>query len=342
MNLYLADPRLLWVVVPVFVLWLAALTLPRWLGRGRRDAALRFSSLSLLRDLGPSPSLLLRRVFQALRVLSVALLLIALLRPQTGRTLTQVDTEGIDIMLVLDTSGSMQALDLDADREIRSRRNRLDVAKEVVERFVAGRGDDLIGLVVFGEEAFTQCPLTLDHDVLGSFLQEVEIGVAGDATALGDAVGTAVKRLRDSEAESKVIILLTDGVNNAGSLAPMTAAEIAETLGVKIYAIGAGVRGEAPFLVQTAFGSRVVYQANMIDEESLEAMAARTGGRYFRAEDAEALEAIYEEIDRLEKTEITMERYTEYEERYRWLVVPAILLLLVEILALGTRWRKLP
>ncbi len=337
-QLYFADLRLLWVLAPLYLAWLG---LWWWLAR-RRSGSLRFSSTRTLERLRPSRTLILRRLVQGLRLLTVALLILGMARPQTGRRQTQVRTEGIDIVLVLDTSGSMQALDLDADRAVNRRRNRLEVARSVVERFVQKRQNDQIGMVVFGNEAFTQCPLTLDHGVVAAFLERVEIGMAGDGTAIGSALGTAVKRLRDSEAESKVIILLTDGRNNAGALSPRKAAEIAETFGIKVYAIGAGTRGKAPFIVDSLFGKRVIYEDVEIDEEMLQEIAERTGGAYFRAEDREALGAIYDEIDRLEKTEITTESYMEYDERYRRLVLPALGLLLLETVLLGTRFRKLP
>jgi Ca-activated chloride channel family protein len=277
-----------------------------------------------------------------LRLVTVALLVMAMARPQTGRKLTQVSSEGIDIVLVMDTSGSMQALDLDADRPIQRRRNRLEVAKDVVREFVEGRANDLVGLVVFGDDAFTQCPLTLDHAVLLDLLADVEVGVAGDRTAIGSAIGTAVKRLRQSKAKSKVVVLLTDGRSNAGTLAPATAAELARTQGVKIYTIGAGTRGRAPFLVDSVFGPRVVYQDVDIDEAQLRSIAETTGGAYYRAEEREALRSIYDEIDRLERTEITTQSYVEYEDRYSWFVVAALGLLMVEVALLGTRLRALP
>jgi Ca-activated chloride channel homolog len=331
----------LWVLAPLFVAWLAAWwLLPRWLGR--RESAVRFSSVGRVRRLGGSPSLVARRAAQLLRVVVVALLILAMARPQTGRKQTKVHSEGVDIVLVLDTSGSMQALDLDGDRSLERRRNRLEVAKTVVEEFVAKRDNDQVGLVVFGNEAFTQCPLTLDHDVLASFLDRVEIGMAGDGTAIGSALGIAVKRLRDSTAKSKVIVLLTDGRNNAGALSPTKAAEVAHTFGIRIYAVGAGTRGKAPFIVESVFGRQVVYEGVEIDEATLRAIADETGGEYFRAEDREALAKVYDEIDRLEKTEMTMDTFTEYNERFRLLVTPALALLLVEVVLLGGRLRKLP
>lgn len=339
-DLVFADAWLLWGLLPLFLLWCAL-----WWVRsrhGRPPAAVRYSSLGLVRRLAPSRSLLGRRMALTLRLGVVALLLLAVARPQTGRTETQVRTEGIDIVLVLDTSGSMRALDLDADRPLAERRNRLEVAKAVVEDFVASRENDQIGLVVFGAEAFTQCPLTLDHQVLSTFLEQIEIGMAGDNTALGSAVGVAVKRLKDSEAKSKVLIVLTDGRNNAGVLPPRKAAEVAKTFGIKIYAIGAGTRGKAPIVVDTLFGRQVQYQDVQIDEETLTAMAETTGGAYFRAVDKDALQAIYDRIDRLEKTEITLNTFTEYDERFHRFVIPALALLILEVVLLGTRFRKLP
>jgi Ca-activated chloride channel family protein len=342
-ELYFADRWLLWILVPLFVLWVVAWWVLPWLARRQgRPAAVRYSNIGTLQRLKPSRKSHIRRFVEGMRILTVALLILAMARPQTGRKQTQVRTEGIDIVLVLDTSGSMQALDLDADRPINRRRNRLQVAKEVVDEFVQGRINDQIGLVVFGSEAFTQCPLTLDHGIVATFLEGVEIGIAGDATAIGSALGTAVKRLRDSQADSKVIILLTDGRNNAGALSPQKAAEIAETFDIKVYTIGAGTRGKAPFVVDSLFGKQVVYESVEIDEETLREMADRTGGRYFRAEDTTALESIYEEIDEMEKTEIKTSTYMEYDEQYRRFLVPALVLLLLEVLLLGTRFRKLP
>ena len=342
-GLYFADQWLLWVLVPLFIVWVAAWWVLPWLARLRgRQAAVRYSNIDTLKRLRPSRRILIRRFVEGIRILVIALLVLAMARPQTGRKQTQVRTEGIDIVLVLDTSGSMQALDLDADRPISRRRNRLEVAQEVVEEFVQGRTNDQVGLVVFGSEAFTQCPLTLDHGIVATFLEGIEIGMAGDATAIGSALGTAVKRLRDSQADSKVIILLTDGRSNAGALSPQKAAEIAETFGIKVYTIGAGTRGKAPFVVDSLFGKQVVYESVEIDEETLLEIAERTGGLYFRAEDTGALKSIYEEIDEMEKTEIQTSSYMEYNEQFRRFLIPALALLLLEVVLLGTRYRKLP
>ncbi len=339
-RLFFSDLELLWGLVPLFALWLGLWYLAA--RRGRRAGAVRFSSLRTLARLGPSRTLVLRRLVLGLRILVVALLILGMARPQAGRKQTQVRTEGVDIVLVLDTSGTMQALDLDAERPIARRRNRLEVAKGVVDEFVRRRESDQIGLVVFGSEAFTQCPLTLDHGIVSTFLDRAEIGMAGDATAIGSALGTAVKRLQGSQAKSKVIVLLTDGRNNAGALSPRKAAEVAKAFGVKIYAVAAGTRDKAPFLVDSLFGKQVVYQDVEIDERGLREIAAITGGAYFRAEDRQALAAIYDEIDQLEKTEITTHTYMEFHERFRAFVVPAVALLVLEVLLLGTRFRKLP
>jgi Ca-activated chloride channel family protein len=253
-----------------------------------------------------------------------------------------VSTEGIDIVLAIDASGSMQALDLDAERPIRERRNRLEVVKDVIARFVEKRESDQIGMVVFGSEAFTQCPLTLDHGIVATFIEGLELGVAGDATAIGDGLGTAVKRLKSSKAKSRVVVLLTDGEQNAGALSPEKAAEIAKTFGIRVYTVGAGTRGKAPVLVDTIFGKSIVEQDFPVDEAVLRRVAEITGGAYFRAEDTAGLASVYDQIDRLEKSEIVSQAYMEYDERFGVFVVPALALLLFEIGLLGTRLRKLP
>lgn len=339
MSPQLADPWLLYLLAPLLLLWSLALLAQR---RRGPSAALRFSSLRELLQLDRPPTLLLRRGVQALRLPVVLLLVLALLRPQLARTESTVTTEGIDIQLVVDTSGSMGALDLDAERPIPQRRSRLEVVKQVIEDFIEGRASDQIGLVVFGTEAFTQCPLTLDHEVVISLLDRVQVGMVGQSTAVGNALGIAVRRLEDSPATSKVVVLLTDGKSNAGALAPLTAAEAARALGVKVYTIGAGSTGKAPILTDGLFGPQVQYIEADLDETTLKEIADLTGGAYFRATDAESLREIYARIDQLETTELELDRYTEYEDLYGWLVPPALLLLLLEILLLGTRFRKLP
>lgn len=299
----------------------------------------KFSSLANLKRLKRSTSLLLRHTLLVLRCLAIALFVVALARPQSGNKASEILTEGIDIMLCLDTSGSMQALDFKWKNE---RQNRLQVVKRVVTDFIKGRKNDRIGMVVFGEEAFTQCPLTLDYGVLLNFLDQVQIGMAGDSTAVGSALGTCVKRLKDLESKSKVVILLTDGRNNAGSLSPETAAEIAKTFHIKTYTIGVGTEGEVPFQVDTIFGKKYVYQRVDLDEDALKKIADITGGTYFRATNTKALEEIYKQIDRLEKTKVKVKEYMEYKELFWWFLLPGLICILLEIILANTRFRKIP
>jgi Ca-activated chloride channel family protein len=307
----------------------------------KRDGSgrLKFPTLGTLKRLPTSGSVYLRHSLIVLRSLCILLLVLAIARPQSGKKTTEIISEGVDIILVLDTSGSMQALDFKAEN---GRINRLEVVKNVVADFIAGRENDRLGMVVFAEQAFTQCPLTLDHGVLLEFLDKVEIGMAGDGTAIGSAIGTAVKRLKDIKAKSKVIILLTDGRNNMGRLTPEKAAEIAQKYGIKIYTIGVGTKGKAPFLVNTLFGPRYVYQQVDLDEDTLMRIARTTGGQYFRATDTESLKNIYARIDKLEKSKVKVKEYTEYNELFSWPLMGALSLMLVEIVLANTRFRKIP
>ena len=326
------DPWLLFflIIIPILLVY-------QWKGVGK--SRVRFSSLDTLKKLKRSTSLLMSYVLVLLRCLALVLLIIALARPQSGTKASEVLTEGIDIMLCLDTSGSMQALDFKWKDE---RHNRLEVVKNVVSDFIKGRTNDRIGMVVFGEEAFTQCPLTLDYGVLLNFLDQVEIGMAGDSTAIGSALGTCVNRLKERESKSKVIILLTDGRNNAGSLSPQTAAEIAKTYSIKTYTVGVGTAGEVPFLVDTIFGKKYMYQRVDLDEETLKEIATVTGGSYFKATDTETLEEIYRKIDKLEKTKVEVKEYMEYEELFGWFLLSALLCILIEVTLRNTRFRKIP
>lgn len=325
---------------PWFLLLLTVIPFMGWYGLRRfASTQIRFSSLYVLGQLKSPRTLLWRKMLVLARCAAMALFILALARPQSGITSTSIATEGIDIMLCLDTSGSMQALDF---KEKRLRVPRLEVVKRVVDSFIKGRKNDRIGMVVFGQEAFTQCPLTLDYGVLISFLKEIEIGMAGDSTAIGSALAVCVKRLKDLPSKSKVIILLTDGRHNAGSITPATAADIAKSFNIKIYTIGVGSEGEAPFLVDALFGKQYVYQKVDLDEDTLRDVAKRTGGKYFRATNTEALEDIYRQIDAMEKTEITKNEYREYEELFAWFLIPGLALLLLEILLANTRLRKIP
>ena len=276
-----------------------------------------------------------RHVPFGLRILALALLLIAFARPQTGVTAENVATDGIDIVLVLDLSSSMLAEDLEP--------NRIGAAREAAASFVRRRPNDRIGLVVFAGEAFTQAPLTLDHRVVTTLIEELEVGVIEDGTAIGMGLATAVKRLDDSSAESKVVVLLTDGQNNRGSIDPPTAAQMAQALGVRIYAVGAGTRGAAPMPVDDPlFGRRTVQVQVDIDDEALEGIASLTGGRYFRATDRESLERVYEEIDALETTAIEMTSFTRYGELFHLPLGAGLGLLLLEAALGRTVLRRLP
>ncbi len=243
-------------------------------------------------------------------------------------------TEGIDIVLAMDISTSMMAQDL--------KPNRLEASKDVASAFINGRPNDNIGLVVFAAESFTQCPLTTDHAVLLNLFKDVQPGIIQDGTAIGLGLANAVSRIKDSQAKSKVIILLTDGVNNHGEIAPVTAAEIAKTFGVRVYTIGVGTQGKAPYPFQTAFGVQYMDIDVDIDEPTLKQIAATTGGQYFRATDNASLKAIYSEIDKMEKTKISVQEYSKKQEEYKNWAILLFALLLVEILLRNTLLRNIP
>jgi len=268
------------------------------------------------------------------RTAAIFFLIIVLARPQTTDNWQNVNTEGIDIMLVMDVSTSMLAQDF--------RPNRLEAAKDVAASFINGRPNDNIGLVVFALESFTQCPLTTDHTVLLNLFKDIYCGMIEDRTAIGLGLANAVSRLKDSQAISKVIILLTDGVNNAGEIGPVTAAEIARTFGIRVYTIGVGTMGEAPYPQETPFGTRTVYVKVEIDEQILNQIAAITGGQYFRATNNTSLSAIYKEIDQLEKTKISVQEYSKKQEEYKNLALLVFALLLLELLLRYTLFKKIP
>lgn len=309
-------------------------------GWNRRGSAhIRFSSLSVLGRLAQPFSVSLRHGVPVLRCLAVVLIIAALARPQAGVKSVEVHSTGVDIMLCLDSSGSMRALDFTTNGK---RDTRMAAVKSVVGEFVRGREHDRIGMVVFGEEAFTQCPLTLDYGVLLSLLDTLEIGMAGDATAIGSALGLCVKRFKDIDSKSRVVVLLTDGVNNTGTVTPLTAARLARKFGIKVYTIGVGSEGKAPFEVDSLFGKQYVYLEADLDEDTLQQIARLTGGQYFRATDTEALREIYRQIDSMEKTEVEVKEYTDYNELFLWLLLPALGLLLLEIVLANTRFMKIP
>jgi len=271
-----------------------------------------------------------------LRALALLLLVFVLAGPRLGSTKVTTHSEGIDIVLALDISGSMRALDFPPG-------DRLAAAKQVARRFIEGRAGDRIGLVVFASESYTQCPLTTDYGVLLSLLDQVQIGDIQDGTAIGMAIGNALNRLKEIPGKSRVIVLLTDGMNNTGALEPLTAAGLARSLGVKIYTVGAGTRGMAPYpFDDPIFGRRIRQVQVDLDERTLQAIADSTGGLYFRATDLPTLEQIYTRIDELEKTEVEQEEFVEYRDIGAPLLWPALALVLLE-LALGFTWlRRLP
>ena len=303
-----------------------------------RQSSVQFSDLGVLRRATASLWTKLRHGLLVLKMLGLGCLIAAMARPQAGREVREISAEGIDIMLTLDISSSMELNDL-----AEGQKNRLQVAKEVVADFISGRHSDRIGMVVFAGESFTQCPLTLDYRVLLEFLEGVEIaGEEWDGTAIGMALINACNRLRDSEAASRVIILLTDGVNNAGEVEPLTAAEVAAAVGIRVYTIGVGSDGEIRRPVRGIFGTRYQTVQVEIDEETLQEVAARTGGQYFRATSEEKLEAIYSEIGELEATEIKSSIHLNYSERFAYFLYVGLGLLLVEMLLAHTRFRSLP
>ncbi len=304
-----------------------------------RPATLHFSSLDSLKTLHRKGVDFLAATPLILRCLAIALLVTALARPQEGRKSTEILSAGVDILLAIDTSGSMRAMDFEKNNQPV---DRLTVVKDVVSQFIDSREFDRMGMVVFGNEAFTQCPLTLDHDILHSFLNKLQIGVAGDSTAIGSAIGISVKRLKDLESKSKVIILLTDGRSNAGNITPFQAAEIAKTYDIKIYTVGVGTTGQAPFPINTPFGRKMLMQRVEIGEDSLKKIAEQTGGRYFRATDSDSLKQIYAQIDSLEKSEVRWIDHSEYRELFPLLLIPALLLVFAEMVLSQTRLRRVP
>lgn len=276
----------------------------------------------------------LRHLPFVFRIVAVALLIVVLARPQSTNSWQNSSTEGIDIMLAMDISTSMLAEDL--------KPNRLEASKDVASSFINGRQNDNIGLVVFAAESFTQCPLTIDHTVLLNLFKDVQPGVIQDGTAIGLGLANAVSRIKDSQTKSKVIILLTDGVNNTGEIAPVTAAEIAKTFGVRVYTIGVGTQGEAPYPIPTAFGVQYQNIPVEIDEAVLKQIAATTGGQYFRATDNASLKEIYSEIDKMEKTKISVQEFSKKQEEYKNWAILIFVLLLLELFLRNTVLKSIP
>jgi len=312
-------------------LWLILLILPiayvyfRYFTRYLKPPSIPYSDLKLLEQIGSTWKTKLATASPALKTLRMVILILALARPQSGYGDSKQSVEGVDIMLALDISGSMRAEDFKPN-------NRLRVAKDVIRNFIRGRESDRLGLVVFARRSFTQCPLTTDYDLLVSLLDRVDFGMVEDRTAIGLAIANAANRLRESSAKSKIIILLTDGVNNVDDLSPIDAAKAAAALGIKIYAIGAGRPGLVDIPVQDAFGVlHYQKQESEIDEETLQQIADITGGKFYRAKDATTLQEIYDQISRLEKTKIEVQRFYRYNELFGQFLIFGLAILLGEL-----------
>lgn len=323
-----ADPLFLY-----FLAFVPAMIAFYILKQHKSTASLRMPGLQPFSETGKTFRHYLRHILFALRTAGVTLLIIVLARPQATSKFQNISTEGIDIVLTLDISGSMLARDFRPDR--------LEASKNVATEFISGRPYDRIGLVVFSGESFTQCPLTTDHAVLINLLREIQSGMIEDGTAIGMGLATAVNRIKDSQAKSKVIILLTDGVNNRGEIAPATAAGIAKTYGVRVYTIGVGTQGVAPYPVNTPFGIQFQDMPVEIDEGILKEISSTTGGKYFRATDNNKLVQVYNEIDKLEKSKIDVKQLSRKEEKYFIPALIAFCLLAIEILARNTVFKNL-
>lgn len=304
-----------------------------------RPATMNHAAASLVSDLPRSWRISWRPITTVLRLLAIALMVIGLARPQIVQGKETITGEGVDIALALDISGSMASLDFEPQ-------NRLEAAKDVINDFVGERPYDKIGMVIFAAEAFSQSPLTLDHNMVTRSLEQVQLASdlgIDDGTAIGLGIANAANMLTNSDAKSKVVILLTDGVNNSGQVDPLTAAEAAKALGIKIYTIGAGRPGEVPVPVPSMFGGTTIqYQESTLDEATLQQVADITGGKYYRAEDTSGLKAIYEEINQLEKSQVEVQVFNQYHELMFWLLIPALLLLLVEMALRNTLFRTVP
>ncbi len=324
-----ANPTYLYflLVIPLLIGWY-------WFRHRTYDADLSFSGLEAFDLQTKSKKVWLRHSMFVLRLLALSLLIIAIARPQSTSRRQNVSVEGIDIVLALDVSGSMLARDFKPDR--------LEASKEIARNFILKRPDDRIGLVIFSGEAFTQVPLTTDHAMIVDMFREIKSGMIEDGTAIGDGLATAVSRLKESDAISKVVILLTDGVNNSGSVDPMSAAEIAKLYGVRVYTIGVGSKGFAPYPVQTPFGTQMQQMKVQIDEELLKKIADETGGRYFRATGNARLRQIFNDIDKLEKSKIDIQEFRKKYEMFLPFALLALGLFVLEILLRFMVFKKIP
>jgi Ca-activated chloride channel family protein len=327
---------------PYLLLLLLLLPALAWLkGRRGEPPAFLYSSAQLVRGLVNITRYRAGGFLAALRWVALALLIIALAQPRLTKSETKITASGVDIVVAFDMSGSMAAEDFEVGGQ---RANRLDMARAVLKQFIEKRPNDRIGLVVFATQAYIATPPTLDHDYFLQNLDRLQFGtIPANQTAIGSALSTAVNRLREVKSKSKLIILMTDGQNNAGKIAPLTAAEAAQALAVKVYTIGVGTRGKAPMPATDMFGRRGYQMVDVdIDEDTLKEIAKRTGGRYYRADNAQNFQAIYAEIDKLEKTEAEVKKYAQHRELFGWLVASGLLLALTEVVLGHTIWRRLP
>lgn len=331
-NFRFQEPLLLFLLllIPFFIYY-------EW--KIKKYPSLKFSTIRVLKTVSQERKISFKNLPFFLRMLTITLFIITVARPQEGKATSEVITEGINTILSIDTSGSMAAVDLEINND---RVTRLDVVKKVVKDFVAKRVNDPTGLIVFGTEAFTQCPLTLDTNILTQFVNNLEIGMAGDSTAIGNSLGLAVNRLKDIKSKSKVVVLLTDGSNTAGKVAPDKAAEIAAGYGIKVYTVGVGTTGRIPFVQNTFLGPQIVYGQADLDEQTLKMIADKTGGKYYRAKNFEELQRIYNDIDILEKSEVKTKNYMEYKELFLWFLIPGIMSMLLEIFLRNTRFMRIP
>lgn len=318
---------LLLILIPAFIAW--------YIFRGRKlDPSLRMSNIAPLKKISKGIRPKLRHLLFGLRMAALALLIIALARPQDTNSWRKDSVEGIDIVMALDISTSMLAMDLQP--------NRIEAAKDVAQKFINNRPNDNIGMVIFSGESYTLCPMTTDHSILLNRMREVEPGMLEDGTAIGMGLATAINRIKDSKAKSKVIILLTDGVNNTGEISPKMAANLAKTFGIRIYTIGVGTRGEAPYPMPTPFGTRVQNIPVDLDEPTLKEVAQIADGQYYRAVDNKSLDKVYDSIDKLEKSKVISKNFTNYEDLYLpWLLL-AFALLLLEFVLRHTYLRSTP
>lgn len=316
------------------LLLLVPLTLWYIVRLSKAQASFRLASTDAFNGMKPGFRVYMRHFPFLLRLLSIALVIIVIARPQSVSSWEESETQGIDIVLALDVSGSMLAQDLQPDR--------LQAAKKVAAEFITDRSNDNIGLVIFAGESFTQCPLTTDHKVLLNLLNDINFGMIDDGTAIGLGLATSVNRLKESQSQSKVVILLTDGTNNSGQIAPLTAADLARSYGIRVYTVGVGTKGMAPTPVNTPFGIRMQNMPVDIDEETLTEIAALTGGQYFRAQDTEGLRQVYNEIDEMEKYLISVQNVTRRQELFLPWALAALALILLELLLRRTWLRSIP